>query len=1035
MALFFLALAGGATSCLKIDEMESPDGVYATGITIKPQVYGSVVTKAVGDKVNGDDTQMENDLQTLDVIFFGADQPEGNAPGNLGFRKVYHLTAAADQLQSGVEALLSERWKADNFKAGEHYDVYVVANSDNTKTMTEAAFTDIDVLKDLRENEWSEACVWDDGSINPAALTLHKQYAATMPTFPPNSGINPTRSWTTSKKYLMDGVVKGWSPVENQPKQVIPVNMSRAASKFIINVKFDEEFLHSLYAIKNSDGTWTPKDESKRTSIDGTPGWRFLNFAFDAPLFDHVKTFSTETAPKPEHVLSSGALIQGSAEYSSAADKNFTITTYAYPNLWESANAMSEAPAIALSVGFKTGDQKPVYNYYRIPVVNQATTTEIGRNKIYIVNATISAQGSTLLDEMEEIRVDYDVVDWVDPEMTGVDPSEIFNHDNVFLQVTPHTYTLRGDGQQSVNLAYFIPTGYHIGIQYFTSQANNETVAKGNDPGNVGVSQTIGADGVVTSTNTSQPAWYYNLNGGYMTSFQYGTGYTLGYNNSVTLTGTQTINLREGLLSVKDNNPSGNISRGSISVSSTAMYNKAVKYIVMRVFLAKDASGNAITDWYPKKLYRDIYIKHFPTDNVQSVTGAWSSRYMVNESTTIVPEYSTNPAADGWDMTQTYEQTEIEIFENPEPTDRVETSSLDDNKEACDYFERLVSSGILTNAQAREAQGVDHAVQGTDGYYYWGTTPVENLDGNWYYYDYYTGNNYNRWNCYVYDARYRSYTTTRYFRTVYVRYVTHTSTSDNSWVDWDIHANQTLSSSTAVYTYDGSHYQAKVYYDGLVYGINVSNNYTYTRATYQLAQYQNQRWYSYSEASNSRVWSNTRLDGLDNNHMYVIQITRTSGDYTLGRPELDGDKQSNDNVASPAFMIASQLGAVSSFGTGTQAAKNAAAHCSTYMEVATDGTRYTGWRLPTDMEVQVIIDYQGNARGVVELKDDNGETIYAIGNYRSMATVLSGSAYHSLDGEPASTGYGGNEVAVRCVRDLSAAEIEAINNQIENSGN
>jgi hypothetical protein len=146
--------------------------------------------------------------------------------------------------------------------------------------------------------------------------------------------------------------------------------------------------------------------------------------------------------------------------------------------------------------------------------------------------------------------------------------------------------------------------------------------------------------------------------------------------------------------------------------------------------------------------------------------------------------------------------------------------------------------------------------------------------------------------------------------------------------------------------------------------------------------------------------------------MYVIQITSTSDKYALGRPVLDGNYQSQDKVASPAFMIASQLGAVST----TDDPIVASTHCGTYMEVGTDGTRYVGWRLPTKQEIEVIIGYQD-------------------GTYTSgitMVTVLGGQYYWALDGTTAyvSTGSGGstNTGFVRCVRDLSVEEVEQLNN-------
>ena len=123
---------------------------------------------------------------------------------------------------------------------------------------------------------------------------------------------------------------------------------------------------------------------------------------------------------------------------------------------------------------------------------------------------------------------------------------------------------------------------------------------------------------------------------------------------------------------------------------------------------------------------------------------------------------------------------------------------------------------------------------------------------------------------------------------------------------------------------------------------------------------------------------------------------------------------SNDDVVSPAFMIASQLGAV----TTTNDNQVAATHCSRYMEVATDGTRYTGWRLPTPDEISVITRYQN---GTI-----NGVTI-SNSNYQAMTPVLTGNTYWSLTGNAVSTGIGTGGPYLRCVRDLSAAEVEAIN--------
>ena len=143
--------------------------------------------------------------------------------------------------------------------------------------------------------------------------------------------------------------------------------------------------------------------------------------------------------------------------------------------------------------------------------------------------------------------------------------------------------------------------------------------------------------------------------------------------------------------------------------------------------------------------------------------------------------------------------------------------------------------------------------------------------------------------------------------------------------------------------------------------------------------------------------------------MYVVQISSTSDDYILGRPTVS-NYQSQDHVVSPAFMIASQLGATQPFNNGADAAR----HCGQYMEVATDGTHYSGWRLPTKEEINVIINYQNTIP-------------------ETMAEVLGGSYYWTLDGTSAyvSSGSGGyaNNAYTRCIRDLTPAEVNAINSK------
>ncbi len=156
------------------------------------------------------------------------------------------------------------------------------------------------------------------------------------------------------------------------------------------------------------------------------------------------------------------------------------------------------------------------------------------------------------------------------------------------------------------------------------------------------------------------------------------------------------------------------------------------------------------------------------------------------------------------------------------------------------------------------------------------------------------------------------------------------------------------------------------------------------------------------------------FSSLINNYMYVIQTTVTSDGYMLGRPVLDSGYQSLDKCVSPAFMIASQLGAV----TATSSAQTAATHCGTYMEVGVDGKHYLGWRLPTGAEIGAILNYQNNSQM-------NGKTIVEVlgGNYY---WALDGRAYSKANGTVYTT-TGSNYV--RCVRDLTLEEVKKLNNE------
>lgn len=173
----------------------------------------------------------------------------------------------------------------------------------------------------------------------------------------------------------------------------------------------------------------------------------------------------------------------------------------------------------------------------------------------------------------------------------------------------------------------------------------------------------------------------------------------------------------------------------------------------------------------------------------------------------------------------------------------------------------------------------------------------------------------------------------------------------------------------------------------------------------------------YDKKINNSYQATTRsnMGEQNNNQMYVVQITSTQQDqtdYKIGHVTNinPNTKLSQENVVSPAFMLASQLGTVSPFSYGV----NASDHCDKYVEVRTDGKKYTDWRLPTAAEIGVIGKYQNNKTQNV------------------MSEVLKAYSYWALNGNQVTANKDGSGSGyVRCVRDLKPDEVKELENKNE----
>lgn len=186
------------------------------------------------------------------------------------------------------------------------------------------------------------------------------------------------------------------------------------------------------------------------------------------------------------------------------------------------------------------------------------------------------------------------------------------------------------------------------------------------------------------------------------------------------------------------------------------------------------------------------------------------------------------------------------------------------------------------------------------------------------------------------------------------------------------------------------------------------------------------RTYSFSSSRESGQYKWTASPSrygytLNNNMMYFVTITKTDESYKIAHPIMvyDSDLQQmvavssseNDELVSPAFMLASQLGAVTANSfTWTTAQKHCAYYVETYVDKEGNTQILDDWRLPTSKELEVIVKYQ--------LKADEVMDQVVAGDYYYIS-YEDGGYNNSGKGPGAGTSRG---TGVRCIRDVKPTD-------------
>ncbi len=734
--------------------------------------------------------------------------------------------------------------------------------------------------------------------------------------------------YSEKKNFLMDGKIEGWEIDPSTSEQVFDVDLKRAAAKVIMTVKFSDE---KTIPMIPEDPALPPQVDAQGRVVMGNVGeyMALVDRAAGVPRWKPVNfnLNGTDIYSTENDLPATGGLSTIDSNFTPFQESNdpdntnnsFALVTYTYPVDWSSDD--SRIPYILLSVFYtRNSDGDQLRSYYRIPICDEHSVTSIDRNHIYIVDVEIASLGAS--NESFEAKDEELRIEYHVIPWTETNMTQeattVKISDTKYLTILPTEYILKGDNTQSVDMLWYASVSTADG-RIVDIDPSSLSVSYVNYLGN-----TVDIKGTVTKQVRNDSG-------------------TL-----VTATNANTDGKRD--IVITSTAPNGNTAKGEtikitlspngiIKVESEALASRAIKDFQFKVYLKNATGVDPVT----------ITIRHFPLDNIQSYTGEWSSRW---DGQPVAPrmEYTNSlSVAQGWGSYETYSNPSVSysayIAYSGTKTDNGSTITLTDQQKNSIFGSTnngtIYNSGATSLERAREY----------DGKYYW----VTRSGGGW-------GGNYT----YTYHVA-DTFTLTG---TVYGHLVTIPSTG--SWVEW---GGKDGTTQEGIYT-------AKVYYNGMCYGISDHDS----------------RGSSYTN--------------LTNNHMYVLQITSTSDKYVLGKPVLDGNYQSQDRVVSPAFMIASQLGAV----TPTESPTTASTHCGTYMEVeAGTGKRFVGWRLPTKQEVEVIIDYQ------------NGTNTSNV----TMVEVLGGKYYWALDGTAAyvSTGDQGsaNNAYVRCVRDLTLEEVNALN--------
>ena len=308
------------------------------------------------------DTDVESFVNHLDVFIFDVN---GTEPGVEVYYERYQVNNAASLVLNA---------KRSTFTAGQKYYVYLLANSNLSKSDFEAVESYNDLIDKKQE----------DYNLHLTGLTIDG-----APSY-----------------FLMDAVAfqGGSSPVVlnngvSSDNTVLDAVLRRAAAKVVINIKASEKVEFKAFTIE-----------------DGSEGGLYYlrNMPYDTYLLaearaeEDIYTAKVRNTKKSNNAYFSWNPTQDS--------KNVSLVTYVYPNNWADQSSLERETCVVMNLPLTYTDGELVKDYancwYKIPMTDEQM---FKRNNYYEVNIDLNRPGaiseSTPVD-LEDVY--YSVIDWTE---------------------------------------------------------------------------------------------------------------------------------------------------------------------------------------------------------------------------------------------------------------------------------------------------------------------------------------------------------------------------------------------------------------------------------------------------------------------------------------------------------------------------------------------------------------------------------------------------------------------------------------------